>query len=58
MVSVSAHDRVASRASRTRVLEEFIVYAQKHPGVVFMRQDEIAEFALSSPLTIRDDGLA
>jgi hypothetical protein len=30
------------------VLEEFITYAQKQPGVVFMRKDEIARFALSS----------
>jgi peptidoglycan/xylan/chitin deacetylase (PgdA/CDA1 family) len=54
MMSVSAHDRIASRPSRTKVLEEFIVYAQNHPGVVFMRKDEIARFALSSPQTIRE----
>src|SRR6266436_9975717 len=46
MMSVSAHDRIAGRPSRTKVLEEFIVYAQNHPGVVFMRKDEIARFAL------------
>jgi len=34
---------------------EFInTYAQSHPGVVFMRKDEIARFALSSPQTIRE----
>jgi peptidoglycan/xylan/chitin deacetylase (PgdA/CDA1 family) len=54
MISVSAHDRVAGRASRMRVIEDFIVYAQRHPGVVFMRKDEIAKFALASPLTIRE----
>jgi len=54
MMSVSAHDRIAGRPSRTKVLEEFIVYAQDHPGVVFMRKDEIAHFALSSPQTIRE----
>ncbi len=54
MISVSAHDRVAGRAGRMRVLEDFIVYAQKHPGVVFLRKDEIARFALESPLTIRE----
>ena len=37
MISVSAHDRVAGRASRMRVIEDFIVYAQRHPGVVFLR---------------------
>jgi peptidoglycan/xylan/chitin deacetylase (PgdA/CDA1 family) len=58
MMSVSSHDRVAGRASRTRVLEEFVTYAQRHPGVVFMRKDEIARFALSSPQTIREGDLA
>jgi len=54
MISVSAHDRVAGRASRMRVIEDFIVYAQRHPGVVFLRKDEIAKFALASPLTVRE----
>jgi len=54
MMSVSAHDRIAGRPSRTKILEEFIVYAQSNPGIVFMRKDQIARFALSSPLTIRE----
>ena len=54
MISVSAHDRVAGRASRMRVIEDFIIYAQRHAGVVFMRKDEIARFALASPSTIRE----
>ncbi len=54
MMSVSAHDRIAGRPSRTKVLEDFIAYAQRHPGVVFRRKDEIARFALSSPQTIRE----
>ncbi len=54
MMSVSAHDRITGRPSRAKVLEEFIVYAQNHPGVVFMRKDEIARFALSSSQTIRE----
>jgi peptidoglycan/xylan/chitin deacetylase (PgdA/CDA1 family) len=58
MISVSAHDRVAGRASRMRVIEDFIAYAQRHSGVVFLRKDEIAKFALESPLTIRESGLA
>src|SRR5258706_9106556 len=53
MMSVSAHDRIAGRPSRARVLEEFITYAQSHPGVVFMRKDEIARFALGSSRTVR-----
>jgi peptidoglycan/xylan/chitin deacetylase (PgdA/CDA1 family) len=55
MMSVSAHDRIAGRPSRAKVLEDFIIYAQSHPGVVFMRKDEIARFALESPLTVRED---
>lgn len=55
MISVSSHDRVAGRSSRTAVMEEFIAYAQRHPGVVFMRKDEIAKFALASPLTVREN---
>jgi peptidoglycan/xylan/chitin deacetylase (PgdA/CDA1 family) len=54
MMSVSAHDRIAGRPSRAKVLEEFIAYAQSHPGVAFMRKDEIARFALESPLTVRE----
>jgi peptidoglycan/xylan/chitin deacetylase (PgdA/CDA1 family) len=54
MMSVSAHDRIAGRPSRAKVLEEFITYAQDHPGVVFMRKDEIARFALGGPQTIRE----
>jgi peptidoglycan/xylan/chitin deacetylase (PgdA/CDA1 family) len=54
MMSVSAHDRIAGRPSRAKILEEFIVYAQSNPGVVFMRKDEIARFAISSPQIIRE----
>jgi peptidoglycan/xylan/chitin deacetylase (PgdA/CDA1 family) len=54
MMSVSAHDRIAGRPSRAKVLEEFITYAQSHPGVAFMRKDEIGRFALESPLTVRE----
>jgi len=54
MMSVSAHDRIAGRPARTQVLEEFIEYAQGQPGVVFMRKDEIAKFALNSAQTIRE----
>jgi peptidoglycan/xylan/chitin deacetylase (PgdA/CDA1 family) len=54
MMSVSAHDRIAGRPSRSKVLEEFIVYAQSHPGVAFMRKDAIARFALESTLTVRE----
>jgi peptidoglycan/xylan/chitin deacetylase (PgdA/CDA1 family) len=58
MISISSHDRVAGRASRTKVMDEFIAYAKTHPGVVFMRKDEIARFALASPTTIREGEFA
>ncbi len=57
MISISAHDRV-SRPSRVKVLEDFIIYAQRHPGVVFMKKDEIARFAAASPKTVREGELA
>jgi hypothetical protein len=38
-------------------LEEFIVYAQKQPGVAFLRKDQIARFALESSTTLREGSL-
>src|SRR5438445_115525 len=55
MMSVSAHDRIAGRPARMRVLEDFIQYAQSHPGVSFMRKVDIANYAISSPRTVRED---
>lgn len=54
LMSVSVHDRIGGRPGRARVLEEFIQYAQSHPGVWFARKDEIARFALESPITPRE----
>jgi peptidoglycan/xylan/chitin deacetylase (PgdA/CDA1 family) len=54
MMSVSAHDRIAGRPAQSKVLEDFIIYAQKHPGVAFLRKDEIARFALGSSMTVRE----
>jgi len=47
MMSISTHDRISGIPARVKVLGEFIDYAQKHPGVVFMRKDAIARFALA-----------
>ncbi len=49
MMIVSLHDRISGHASRVRSLDRFITYAKSHPGVVFMRKDEIAKWALSTP---------
>ena len=57
MMSVSAHDRITGRPARTRALEEFIIYAQRQPGVVFLRKDQIARFALRSSDTPREGSL-
>ena len=53
-MSVRAHDRFAGRSSRAKVLEQFVTCAQSHPGVGFMRKDEILRFTLESPLTVRE----
>ena len=48
MMSISTHDRISGIPGRVKLIEEFIRYAQKQQGVVFMRKDEIAKFALSA----------
>ena len=55
LMSVSAHDRIAGRPARMRVIEDFIQYAQSHPGVSFMRKVDIANYAIASPRTVRED---
>jgi len=55
MMSVSAHDRIAGRPARMRVLEDFILYAQSHQGVSFMRKVDIANYAITSPRTVREE---
>ncbi len=51
MMSISAHDRIGGTPARVKAYSEFIAYALKHPGVTFMRKDEIAKWALSQPNT-------
>jgi peptidoglycan/xylan/chitin deacetylase (PgdA/CDA1 family) len=46
MMSISTHDRISGTPARVNGLAEFIEYAQRHRGVVFMRKDEIARWAL------------
>jgi len=54
MMSVSAHDRISGRPARMRVLEDFIQYAQSRSGVAFMRKVDIANYAITSPRTVRE----
>lgn len=49
MMSISMHDRISGIPGRVKLVEGFIRYAQKQKGVVFMRKDEIAKWALSAP---------
>jgi hypothetical protein len=37
-----------------RAWDQFLSYAKSKAGVAFMRKDEIARFALSSPNTVRE----
>lgn len=46
MMSVSVHDRIGGQPAVAKNIGDFIDYALKHPGVVFMRKDEIARWTL------------
>src|SRR6266567_6234731 len=48
MMSISTHDRISGIPGRVKLVEDFIRYAQKQKGVVFMRKDAIAKWALSA----------
>ncbi|XLZ69933.1 polysaccharide deacetylase family protein [Massilia sp. SR12] len=54
LMSLSAHDRISGTPQMVRVWDEFLRYARAHPGVQFMRKDDIARYALASPLTLRE----
>ena len=43
------HSSGIRHPGRVKLVEEFIRYAQKQKGVVFMRKDEVAKWALSAP---------
>jgi peptidoglycan/xylan/chitin deacetylase (PgdA/CDA1 family) len=44
MMCITCHPRVGGRAWMAKVLNEFISYALKHPGVTFMRKRDIADW--------------
>ena len=54
MMSISAHDRISGSPQMVRVWDEFLTYANSKAGVSFMRKDDIAKFAASSSLTLRE----
>jgi len=49
LMSLSVHDRIGGTPARVRALDGFIRHAKRHPGVAFMRKDQIAELALQMP---------
>ena len=55
MMSISAHDRISGTPQMVRAWDGFLAYAKGRSGVAFMRKDEIARFALQSPLTLREN---
>ncbi|AEA42797.1 polysaccharide deacetylase family protein [Fluviicola taffensis] len=58
MMSVSLHDRIGGTPAMVHVVEEFIQYAKKKQGVVFMRKDEIAKLVQNDPNTPVDNSEA
>ena len=54
MMSISLHDRIGGRPHRVRAIGRFLEYALAQPGVVVLRKDEIAAFALCEPSILKD----
>jgi hypothetical protein len=54
MMSVSAHDRISGTPQMVQVWDAFLRYAKSRQRVAFLRKDEIARYALQSPLTLRE----
>jgi len=54
MMAISTHDRIQGRPYRVRSLGRFLEYASKHPGVAFLRKDQIAEIAYNDEKPVRD----
>ena len=54
MMSISTHDRISGAPAMVRVWDEFLRCAKSHPGVIFMRKDDITKYALKNPSTVRD----
>ena len=53
MMPITLHDSIA-RPGRVKAMEDFIAYAQSHSGVWFARCDAIANWAKTSPRTIKE----
>ncbi|MFH6991816.1 polysaccharide deacetylase family protein [Flavobacterium sp. FlaQc-48] len=55
MMSISFHDRIGGTPSMVHAMDEFIKYAKKNKGVVFMRKDAIAKMVINDPKTPIDN---
>ena len=53
-MSISAQDRISGTPAMVCVWDEFLRCAKLHPGVIFMRKDDITKYALKNPLTVRE----
>lgn len=47
MMSISTHDRIGGQPAIVKALDAVLTHARRHPGVMFLRKDEIARWALS-----------
>lgn len=55
MMSISFHDRIGGTPAMVHAMDEFIQYAKKQKGVVFMRKDDIAKMVINDPKTPVDN---
>lgn len=55
MMSISMHDRIGGAPAVVNVIDQFIMYAKEHKGVVFMRKDDIANLIKDDPNTPIDN---
>lgn len=53
-MSISTHDRISGTPAQVKVLDEFLAYAIKKPGVKFMRKDDIARGILNDKSALVD----
>ena len=53
-MSISTHDRISGTPAQVKILDEFLAFATKKPGVKFMRKDDIARITLSDKSALVD----
>ena len=54
-MSISTHDRISGQPAKVHALDDFLAYASGHPGVAFLRKDQIARFALEATEVPQDE---